>query len=104
MVHDYVTKVRVDPEVKETYMKFEEIIEYNRKEGHEAGLEEGTLIAKRQAVINILCLHGDIPNNLKTIIENENSIKKLDDWLLIAAKSNKFDAFLENISINLANC
>ena len=40
-VHDYVSKVKVSPEVRIEYMKFDELMAYAELKGTEIGIEKG---------------------------------------------------------------
>lgn len=92
-IHDYVEKVKVAPEVKETYMKFEEIMQYNREQGEQIGIAKGELTAKRQAILDVLEIYGTIPEDLRKRIESENDLLKLTDWHILAVKSGSIEGF-----------
>lgn len=92
-IHDYVEKVKVAPEVKETYMKFEEIMQYNREQGEQIGIAKGELTAKRQAILDVLEIYGTIPEDLRKRIESENNLLKLTDWHILAVKSGSIEGF-----------
>lgn len=92
-VHNYVERVKVIPEVKETYMKFEEIMAYRE----EIGLAKGETSAKRQAVLDVLGIYGCVSDELRKRIEEENDIQKLNEWLVTAVKAGSVEGFSKSI-------
>ena len=53
-IHDYANKVKVEPEVRDAYMTFEDKIYYERK--------DATLNATIQCICNLLEDYGPIPD------------------------------------------
>lgn len=77
-LHDYVSKVKVMPEVRQDYMTFEEYLYYQRRNA-----------AKETMVQNILELledYGEIPNALKEKLEAVEDMDLLKKYHKFAAK------------------
>lgn len=84
-LHGYVSKVKVQPEVRIEYMKFDEIIEYER------------LDVMKDTVLELLEEHGEIPQPLREKIEKEFSFDRLREWLKVAAKAETVEEFAKNM-------
>ena len=85
-IHDYVSKVKTLPEVRQGYMTFDELIYYERMD------------ATIQAIFDLLEDYGEIPESLiqkMHDIDNEALLKK---YLKLAAKSNSIAEFESAIS------
>lgn len=111
--HEYVNKVKILPEVKKEFMKFDELMAYARQEGmrmgleegrekgleegREKGLEEGRYEGQVQAIMDVLELYGQIPEQIRVILENEKDKAKLSQWLKLAVKVNSVSEFMEKI-------
>lgn len=92
-VNDYINKVKILPEVKVEYMKFEEIIYYAKRD---ASIDA----EKRTRVLSILELledYGDIPEELHQRLNTEDSPEILKKWLKLAAKSASIQEFISNM-------
>lgn len=103
-VHEYVSKVKVLPEVEKEYMKFEEIIYYERKEAAEEAAErvEKEVKAEIKAEIkektledicDLLSDYGEVPTDLKKQLEQENDPEILRKWLKLSARVNSIEEF-----------
>lgn len=92
-IHDYVNRTKVLPEVKKDFMKFEEIIYYERKEAAEE--------AKRRTVLDNIygfledC--GEIPEELRERMEQEENTEILKKWLKLAARAESIGQFEEQM-------
>ncbi|MDO4334161.1 MAG: hypothetical protein Q4C58_15965 [Eubacteriales bacterium] len=53
-IHSYVKQVKIQPEVKLAYMRYEEIIYYERKEAAEEAAKEAVEKATEEAIKNII--------------------------------------------------
>ena len=84
-LHQYVSRVRVQPEVRMEYMKFDEIIAYER-------LDE-----KKDAILELLEEYGEIPRSLREKIEKVVSKDVLTRWHKLAAKVETIEEFMEKM-------
>ncbi|MDO4331214.1 MAG: hypothetical protein Q4C58_00815 [Eubacteriales bacterium] len=84
-IHRYVSRVKLLPEVKKAYMRYEEIIYYERRD---AAIE-----AKIQDILDLLESHGEIPESLKTCLQETKDFNLLREWLKLAAKVNSIEEF-----------
>lgn len=88
-IHDYVSKVKVLPEVEKEYMKFEEIIYYERKEAdRQRRLED---------IWELMEEYGEIPIEVKERMEKEENNEVLKKWHKLAAKSENINDFVKNM-------
>ena len=88
-LHDYVSRAKVMPEVKNAYMKLEEFIYYQRKEER----EEAVIDTMVQDIRDLLEDYGDIPECLMKRIEEINDKDILKKWHKLAAKANSIEEF-----------
>lgn len=99
-LHDYVSKVKTSPEVREEYMRFEELIAFERKEAAEEATEQTTkLVSKHTTIQNILDLledYGEIPDALIEKLEQSDS-ESLRKYHKFAAKADSIEAFMEKL-------
>lgn len=89
-IHDYANKVKVEPEVRDAYMTFEDKIYYERK--------DATLNTKIQDICELLEDYGPIPDELTNRLNNEKNINILTKWLKLAAKADSIEEFIKAIS------
>ena len=61
------------------------------------GEQIGTLVAKSQAVIEVLEIYGDVPVELHKLIEKEDDLEKLSELLKLAVKSGSVQEFMKNL-------
>lgn len=97
-VHEYVTKIKVLPEVRKEYMKFEEIIYYERKEAAEEAAEQAAKETKLEAILDLLSDHGKVPDDLKKKIEQENNQEILRKWLKLSARVDSMEEFKDRMN------
>lgn len=101
VVHECVHKVKTLPEVRENYMRFDELMEYAKEKGLEEGLEEGRKQGlekgKRQTLLELLELHGSVPKELELRLQNEDDVEKLGQWCLLAAKVQSIAEFIDKM-------
>ena len=88
-LHGYVSQLKVDPDVKVGFMKFEEIIYYERREAAQE--------AKRQFILELLEEYGTVPDAIKERLEQETNEKVLDKWHKLAIKSCSVEEFTEKM-------
>ena len=84
-IHEHIKKVKVLPEVREEFMRLDDIIYYEREEA-----------AKETTVQNILDLleeYGKVPEELKEKIAAQDDKETLKDWLKLAARSESLEDF-----------
>lgn len=84
-LHEYVSRVRVRPEVRLEYMRFDEIIEYERMD------------TIKDCIRGLLEEYGEIPESFAERLRKEYSEDTLKQWLKLAAKVKSIDEFIENI-------
>ncbi len=112
-IHELVNQVKILPEVKREYMRFEELMLYaqqkgyanghaegliaGRTEGHAEGLAEGLIDGVRNSLINFLQDLGTIPESLLEQVRCESDISTLTRWMKLAAKSISFEDFMRNM-------
>lgn len=77
------------PEVRDAFMKFEDIIYYERR--------DAILDTKIQDICELLEEHGEIPEELKNRLDSEKDVKRLAAWHKLAAKSHSIEEFMEAI-------
>ena len=105
-LHRLITKVKEKPEVKLEYMKFDDIIYWERKDGYKEGLQEGLQegeaagreSAYREMIISLREAHGEIPSDLKdriNDIEDISILEKLVRQAASAASTEEFEAGLQ---------
>lgn len=92
-IHGYVSKVKVLPEVEKSYMKFEEIIYYERKEAAEEAEHERRV----QDICELLEDYGEVPKDVKRKIELEENPEILKKWHKLAARAGSMEAFIKNM-------
>lgn len=92
-IHDYTKKVKVQPEVRDAYMKYEDIIDYERRDAAKAA----TLNAKVQDICELLEDYGSIPNELMKKLRSEKDLNILAKWHKLAAKADSIEKFSEAI-------
>ena len=88
-IHNYVSHLKIDPEVKVGYMKFEEIIRYERR--------DATLDAKIQDILELLEEYGTVPQELQERLAQEKDLDRIRRLLKLAAKVNSIDEFMEKM-------
>lgn len=88
-LHDYVGRVKIQPEVRDAYMTFEDKIYYERKE------EARTTIV--ECICVILKDKGTLSDSIITRLNNEKNIDVLKAWLKLAAKVDSIDDFIKQM-------
>ena len=92
-IHEHIKKVKVLPEVREEFMRLDDIIYYEREE---AAAEAAERAAKETTVQNILELleeYGKAPEELKEKIAAQDDKETLKGWLKLAARSESLEDF-----------
>lgn len=93
-VHDYVSRVKILPEVRDGYMKFEEIIALARKDER----EETTLFVTQNSILELLEEYSVVPKELEEKIKAQKNMETLKAWHKLAAKAGSIEEFKEKIS------
>ena len=88
-LHNYVSKVKTMPEVREEYMRFEELIAFQRKDA----AQETKKITMIQDTIDLLEDYGDIPDSLQKKLEATDDIDLLKKYHKLAARAESIEAF-----------
>lgn len=84
-IHRYVSETKILPEVKKEYMKFEDIIYYERKETY------------LQSILTLLDGKGTITDHLQQQITEKFREDIAPKWLKLAAQCKTVQEFEENI-------
>lgn len=93
-IHGYANKVKVEPEVRDAYMTFEDKIYYERRDAEKTA----TLNTKIQDIYELLEDHGPIPDELINKLNNEKDINILKKWHKLAAKADSLEEFIKAIN------
>lgn len=96
-LHHYVTNVKQLPEVKEAYMRFEEIVYYERQDAAEKAAKEAAEAARRQDILELLEEYGTVPDFVRQRLEAEEDAGRLSQWLKFAAKAGSMENFIEQM-------
>ena len=84
-LHQYVSQVKLQPEVRDEYMHLDELIAWHRRdEGRDTTIEN---------IFDLLSDYGEIPDDLRTQITNQKDISILQQWLKFAARSGSIEEF-----------
>ena len=92
-LHDCISKVKVSPEVRMEYMKWDAMIYYERRDAKNEGKIEG----KIESVLELLSELGAISNDLREEIAKETDLEKIKNWLKLAARVNSIEEFREKM-------
>lgn len=90
-IHEYISWVKQQPEVRKGYMKFEEIIESERREA----VSEAIINTYIQNILELLEDIGEVPDELCEKIRGINNILTLKECFKIAVKAKSIDEFTE---------
>ncbi|SCI41346.1 Uncharacterised protein [uncultured Clostridium sp.] len=88
-LHRLITKVKEKPEVKLEYMKFEDIIYWEKKDSYKEGRES----AYREMIITLLQAHGEVPSDLRDKINAIEDTGILEELVRQAASASSTEAF-----------
>ena len=91
----------MSPEVREEYMRFEDLIAYERrdaaKEAAEEATEKATQDTKKQSIYELLEDYGEIPDTLKEKLEGTKDLELLKKYHKLAAKVDSIDEFMRMV-------
>lgn len=88
-IHRYVEEVKITPEVRNGYMRFDDIIAWER--------EDAVIENMVQNILDLLNDYGPIPDSLKERLVATTDLHMLKHWLKLAAKSDSLEAFLQQM-------
>lgn len=86
-----IRQIKIDREMGERYMIFEEMLREEKMEGK----QEGKIEAKREDIIELLEELDDVPEDLKNEIEKEEDLAILKVLHKLAAKAESMSSFRE---------
>ena len=92
-LHRLITKVKEKPEVKLEYMKFEDIIYWEKKDSYKEGEAAGRESAYREMIITLLQAHGEVPSDLRDKINAIEDTGILEELVRQAASASSTEAF-----------
>lgn len=97
LLHQKISGLKKRRELEESYMRFEELLQDSRAEGKAEGKVEGRVAGKRESVLELLTENGEVPKELRTLIESQTDTEILSRWLRLAAKSGSVEEFVSNM-------
>ncbi len=96
-LHAMVEQVKKKPEVRLAYMRFDEVLYWEKKESHEQGHTEGKIEGQEEAyhsmIISFLQAHGALSEELRDKIESITDVSLLEKLVKIAAKTDQIGDF-----------
>lgn len=92
-LHRYVSKVKTMPEVREEYMRFEEVIAFERKDAAQEASAKTMKNTMIQNTLDLLEDYGNIPDSLRQKLEATDDIDLLKKYHKLAAKAESMEAF-----------
>ena len=90
-IHQYVNKIKLRPEVREEYMRFDEIIEWERADAKTE--------TKAEIILQILENYGEIPESLKEGVMEQKDDEILDKMIRTAVKVKSIEQFENEFEI-----
>lgn len=90
-IHKYVNEVKLRPEVREQYMRLDEIIEQAQ--------EEAVTESYIEDILEWIGEYGEISQSLEEQIRAEDNPAVLKTWLRIAARAHSTEEFENEIHI-----
>lgn len=92
-VHQYVSRVRQQPEMRDEFMTLGDLIDWHRRDAE----EEATQKILSENIVSLLEDFGEIPPDLREQLSNESNIGTLKNWVKLAARSNSIEEFQQKI-------
>jgi hypothetical protein len=89
----------MQPETRLEYMKYDEIIAWERREAAEEATRTATCATMQFAVLELLEDYGEIPDSLREQIEQEESIDTLKKWFKLAVKASSIEEFEKEMPV-----
>ena len=100
-LHRLITKVKEKPEVRLEYMKFEDIIYWEKKDSYKEGETAGRESAYKEMIISLLETQGEVPSDLKdkiNAIEDTGILERLVRQAASVSSTEAFEAALQQYS------
>lgn len=88
-LHEKVTTLKKSREWEAGYMKFEELMNWQKNKGRLEG--------RLEALYLLLAELGELPEEARIKIEAEVDTERFDKWLKLAVRSDSIDAFVEQM-------
>lgn len=88
-LHDCINKVKVSPELRMEYMKWDTMIYYERR--------DAKLEGKIESIFELLEEFGSISDEIKERIAVEKDLEQIKKWHKLAAKVNSIQEFAEKM-------
>lgn len=88
-LHDCIGKVKVSPELRVAYMRWEEKLFYERLDGKIEG--------KIEDILELLGEIGVVSDDLIEKISAETDLERIKNWLKLAARVNSIEEFQEKM-------
>ena len=92
-IHEHIKKVKVLPEVREEFMRLDEIIYYEREEAATEAAERAAKETRIQSILELLEEYGEVPEEFKEKIAAQDDKETLKGWLKLAARSESLEDF-----------
>lgn len=92
-IHTYVERIKIQPEVEVAYMRFGDIIDLERREA----AQEAALDARIQDILELLEEYGEVPDNVRKLVEDAEDADTLKNWLKLAARVDSIQEFEDKI-------
>lgn len=92
-LHAMVEQVKKKPEVRLAYMRFDEVLYWEKKESHEQGHTEGQEEAYHSMITSFLQAHGAMSEELREKIEHITDVSLLEKLVKLAAKTDNIGDF-----------
>ena len=79
------------------FVLFKEMMNKEREEGRKEGHQQGLREAQQDFILELLEIHGTIPEDIVNKIKQETDLEVLKRWRRAAAKAESFEDFREKI-------
>lgn len=93
-LHDYVSRVKTMPEVRQGYMTFEDFVGFRCRDAAAEAVKETRI----QDICELLEEYGPIPGQLKEKLEAIEDMELLKKYHKLAAKAGSMEVFLEKMN------
>ena len=93
-LHEKMVMLKKSREWEEGYMKFEELLLRQRRDGHSEGLCRGV----SNSIITVLSKKGEVTNYIKEKLEAETDVEVLNSWLNKAIEATTIEEFAKVIN------
>lgn len=97
-IHRHVEWMKLQPEVKEEYMDWEEKIYYERRDAAEAAAEEADWKRRIADILELLEDYGEVPEKLQRRLEAETDAEKLRSLHKLAARAQSLEEFEKGLN------